>query len=278
MYDFINGLELLTVAPLSRLQVFVILLSLRVRCSAIMFSIYRKELSSFFTSLTGYLASAVFLVVVGLMMWVFPSQWNVLSVGVASLSTLFTLAPWVFLFLVPAVTMRMYSDELREGTLSLLLSRPLSLWAIVLGKFFAAVTLCALILLPTVVYMISLSWLSLTPDSIDRGATATSYIGLLLLAATYSAIGLFTSSLTPNALVAFLLAALIAVAMYVGLEGLASLPIFHGVELFVVNLGIAEHYQSIQRGVIDTRDIVYFLALISLALAAARARLAKLRA
>lgn len=243
-----------------------------------MVSIYRKELSSFFTSLTGYLASAVFLVVVGLMMWVFPSQWNVLSVGVASVSTLFTLAPWVFLFLVPAVTMRMYSDELREGTLSLLLSRPLSLWAIVLGKFFAAVTLCALILLPTVVYMIALSWLSLTPGAIDRGATATSYIGLLLLAATYSAIGLFTSSLTPNALVAFLLAALIAVAMYVGLEGLASLPLFQGAELFIVNLGIAEHYQSIQRGVIDTRDIVYFMAVIALALAAARARLAKLRA
>lgn len=243
-----------------------------------MLSIYRKELSAFFTSLTGYFSSAVFLVVVGLLMWFFPSQWNVLSVGVASVSTLFTVAPWVFLFLVPAVTMRMYSDELREGTLSLLLSRPLSLWAIVLGKFFAAVTLCALILLPTVVYIISLTWLSLTPEAIDRGATATSYVGLLLLAASYSAIGLFTSSLTSNALVAFLLAALIAVAMYVGLEGLASLPVFQGVELVVVNLGIAEHYRSIQRGVIDTRDVVYFLAVISLALAAARARLAKLRA
>lgn len=243
-----------------------------------MFSIYRKELSSFFTSLSGYVASAVFLVVVGLLMWVFPSRWNVLSVGVASVSTLFTLAPWVFLFLVPAVTMRMYSDELREGTLSLLLSRPLSLWSIVLGKFFAAVTLCALILLPTVVYLVSLSWLSLTPGAIDRGATITSYLGLLLLASAYSAIGLFTSSLTPNALVAFLLAALICVAMYVGLEGVASLPVFQGAELFVVNLGIAEHYRSIQRGVIDTRDVVYFLAVIALALAAARARLAKLRA
>lgn len=243
-----------------------------------MFSIYRKELSGFFTTLTGYLASAVFLVVVSLLMWVFPSQWNVLSTGVASMGSLFTLAPWVFLFLVPAVTMRMFADELREGTLSLLLSRPLSLWAIVLGKFFAAVTLCALILLPTAIYLITLSWLSVTPDAIDRGATIASYLGLLLLAAVYAAIGVFTSSFTSNALVAFLTAALISVALYVGFEGAALLPIFHGTELFVVNLGIAEHYRSIQRGVVDTRDIVYFLAVIALALAAARTRLAKFRA
>ena len=235
-----------------------------------MFSIYCKELSSFFSTLTGYLAGAVFLVVVGLLMWVFPSQWNVLSTGEASAGTLFVLAPWVFLFLVPAVTMRLFSDELREGTLPLLLSRPLLLWDIVLGKFCAAVTLCVLTLLPTVIYLASLSWLSSSPDAIDWGATITSYLGLLLLAAVYSAIGLFTSSLTSNALVAFLLAALIAVA--------ALLPSLQGVEYLVVNLGIAEHYKSIQRGVIDTRDVVYFVAFIALALAAARARLAKLRA
>lgn len=243
-----------------------------------MFSIYCKELSSFFSTLTGYLAGAVFLVVVGLLMWVFPSQWNVLSTGVASAGTLFVLAPWVFLFLVPAVTMRLFSDELREGTLPLLLSRPLSLWDIVLGKFCAAATLCVLTLLPTVIYLASLSWLSSSPDAIDWGATITSYLGLLLLAAVYSAIGLFTSSLTSNALVAFLLAALIAVAAYVGFEGIALLPSLQGVEYLVVNLGIAEHYKSIQRGVIDTRDVVYFVAFIALALAAARARLAKLRA
>lgn len=243
-----------------------------------MFAVYRKELSGFFTTLTGYLASAVFLVIVGLLMWVFPSRWNVLSTGTASVSTLFTLAPWVFLVLVPAVTMRMFADELREGTLSLLLSRPLSLWNIVIEKFLAAVTLCALILLPTAIYLFSLSYLSVAPGAIDRGATATSYLGLLLLAAVYSAIGIFTSSLTPNALVAFLLAALISVAMYVGFEGAAALPIFQGRDFLLVNFGIAEHYQSIQRGVIDTRDLVYFFAVTALALAAARARLAKLRA
>jgi ABC-2 type transport system permease protein len=224
-----------------------------------MFTLLRKEISGFFSSLTGYIVMIVFLLANSLIMWVMPGQWNLLDSGYAGLDTLFVLSPWLFLFLVPAVTMRLLAEERRSGTLELLYSRPVGEGAIIYGKFLASVVLVLISLLPCIVFVISVWVLGETPGNLDRGGIAGSFIGLILLAAVYSAIGLFASSLTENQVVSFILAAVLAFVVFTGFDSIALLPGLSSVDEYVSRIGINEHYKSISRGVLDIRDVAYFI-------------------
>ncbi|MDY0254751.1 MAG: gliding motility-associated ABC transporter permease subunit GldF [Tenuifilaceae bacterium] len=226
-----------------------------------MYAIFIKELNSFFSSLTGLIAAIVFLVVNGLFIWVFPGELNVLDGGYSTLDTLFIMAPWVFLFLVPAIAMRTFSEEKRTGTIELLLTRPITDVHLILGKYFAVVTLVIIILLPSLIFFLSVYLLGSPVGNIDTGGTWGSYIGLFFLAAGYAAIGVFASSLTQNHIVSFIVGILISFFLYIGLESIASVYLLKDVEHILVSLGINEHYQSLSRGVIDSRDIIYFVGL-----------------
>jgi len=224
-----------------------------------MLAIYRREISSFFTGMTGYIVIFVYLLINSLFMWILPGEWNVLDSGYASLESLFIISPWVFLFLVPAVTMRMVAEEKRSGTLELLLSRPLTEGHIVYGKYLAAVTLVLLALVPCVIYYISVSVLGDPPANIDRGGTMGAGLGLFFLAAVYAAIGIFSTTLSSNQVVAFIIAVITGFILFVGFDSFALLPGLKKLDEFIIGLGINEHYKSISRGVIDLRDIVYFV-------------------
>lgn len=229
-----------------------------------MLSIYRKEINVFFSSLIGYIALSVFLVGIGLFVWVFPDT-NVLDYGYATLDTLFYAAPWVFMFLIPAITMRSFAEEIGTGTIELLVTRPLTDLDIILGKYFAAFTLVAFSVLPTLIYFYSVYHLGLPRGSIDTGATWGSYIGLLLLGAVFTAIGIFASSITRNQIVAFILALFLCFFFYIAFESLSSINVFYAsTDDIIEMLGINYHYVSISRGVVDTRDIIYFLSIIAL--------------
>jgi ABC-2 type transport system permease protein len=229
-----------------------------------MFAIFRKEINGFFSSLTGYFVIIVFLVVNSLFMWVFPGEWNILDSGYAGLDTLFFLSPWVFLFLVPAVTMRMIAEEKRLGTIELLYSKPLSEREIIWGKYLASVTLVLLSLLPCIVYYLSVYYLGETPGNLDKGAIMGAFTGLFFLAAIYASAGMFSSSLTDNQVIAFIIAVLISFFMFMGFDSFAYLPGLKKFDEFVIGLGINEHYKSMSRGVIDLKDIIYFIAVSSI--------------
>jgi len=229
-----------------------------------MIALFRKEISSFLSSLIGYLVIAVFLLITGLFLWVFPNDFNILDFGYANLDGLFILAPFVFLFLMPAITMRSFADEQRSGTIELLLTKPLSDLSIVAAKFFASLVLVGFALLPTLIYYFTVYRLGQTVGNLDAGGIWGSYIGLFLLAAAFVAIGLFCSSLTDNQLLAFILAVFLSGFLYMGFDMIYSLSLFGSVDLFIKNLGIAAHYSSISRGVVDTRDLLYFLSVIIL--------------
>lgn len=227
-----------------------------------MYSLFLKELSSFLSSLLGYVVIIVFLLVIGLFLWVFPTDFNLLDYGYANVDGLFIIAPFVFLFLIPAVTMRSFSDEKKSGTIELLFTRPLSDMQIILAKYFAAFSLVILSLLPTLVYYYSIWQLGLPPGNIDSGGFWGSFIGLLFLGATFTSIGVFSSSLSDNQVVAFILAIIISAFTYMGFDFIYSLELFGSIDLFILSLGISSHYSSISRGVVDTRDVVYFLSVI----------------
>jgi ABC-2 type transport system permease protein len=229
-----------------------------------MLSILRKEITGFFSSLTGYIVIIVFLFANSLIMWIMPGQWNVLDSGYAGLDTLFIISPWLFLFLVPAVTMRMFAEEKRLGTLELLLSRPLSEGSVIYGKFFAAVALVLISLLPCIVFFISVWILGETPGNLDHGGTAGSFIGLFFLAAIYTSIGLFASSITDNQVIAFILAIVLCFFLWTGFDYLSTMPLLSKADEFIVRLGINDHYRSLSRGVIDSRDIAYYIFVVIL--------------
>jgi ABC-2 type transport system permease protein len=220
-----------------------------------------KEIRSFLSSVQGYVVIAVFLLLTSLFMWGFPGSLHVLDQGYATLDSLFYVAPWVFMFLVPAVTMRSFSEEKRTGTIELLFTRPLTDLQIILAKYSAAVVLVLLSLLPTLIYYWSILQLGNPPGNIDHGGTIGSYLGLLFLSAGFAAIGVFASSISDNQVVAFLLALFISFICYSGLDQLASFDLLGPADRFIQKLGIAEHYDSMSRGVIDTRDVVYFTSL-----------------
>ena len=226
-----------------------------------MFTLYKKELSSFFSSLMGYLTIIVFLLLTGLMLWVFRTSFNILDYKYAGLDGLFLLGPFLYLFLIPAITMRMLAEEKKNGTMELLLTKPLSEFTIVLSKFLAGFTLVFISLIPTLIYYWAVYRLGDPMGNIDTGSVVGSYIGLLFLGAAFVAIGLFASSLTSNQIIAFIIAALLCAFCYMGFDSLYALV--HGkFALLLRSLGLQAHYESISRGVVDTRDVIYFLSVI----------------
>ncbi|TKG90411.1 gliding motility-associated ABC transporter substrate-binding protein GldG [Puteibacter caeruleilacunae] len=229
-----------------------------------MFSLIKKEINSFLSTIAGYLVVVLFLAITGLFLWVFPGNFNIIEGGYASLIGLFQIAPWVYLLLIPAVTMRLFAEEKKSGTLELLMTRPLSAVEVVGAKYLAALFIVLLSLVPTLVYYYSVYQLGDIPGNIDTGATWGAYIGLFFLSAIYVAIGLFTSSITNNQIVAFLLAVTLSFLMYIGFDFIGQLSFNPDLQAMFVGLGINEHYLSISRGVIDTRDIIYFCSVIGM--------------
>lgn len=231
-------------------------------------SIFLKEINTFFSSLIGYIVIGVFLVMMGLLLWVFP-EFSILDGAYANLDTLFEVSPMVFMFLIPAVTMRSFAEEKQSGTIELLATKPVTDWQIVSGKFLACLALVVFALLPTALYYVSVCQLGDPPGNLDSGGILGSYIGLVFLAAGFTAIGVFASSLTNNQIVAFVLATFLCFFTYLAFDFLSRLPIFFGkTDDIVQSVGIAYHYDSMSRGVLDSRDVVYFLSIISLFLAA----------
>lgn len=222
-----------------------------------MFAILKKEINSFFASPIGYLVIAIFLVLNGLFLWVFRGDFNILNYGFADMSPFFLLAPWILIFLIPAVTMRSFSDERKQGTLELLLTKPLSHLQIVLGKYFGALILIIIALLPTLLYVYTIYALGNPTGNLDVGSTLGSYFGLLFLVAAYTAIGVFTSTLSDNQIVSFILSVFLCFLFYIGFEGISEFSSSTLIEQF----GMSYHYRSMSRGVLDTRDIIYFLSL-----------------
>ena len=239
-----------------------------------MYALFKKEISNFLSSLIGILVIVVFLLITGLFLWVFQSDFNLLTYGYANLDGLFILAPWVFLFLVPAVTMRSFAEENRTGTIEMLLTKPLSDWQIILAKFLASVCLVLLALIPTGVYYFSVYRLGFPMGNLDSGSIFGSYIGLFLLSSSFIAIGTFCSAVTNNQILAFILSVFLCGFIYIGFEFIYSFSLFGPIDLFIQRLGIAAHYSSISRGVVDTRDILYFLSVMALFLSATKLVLA----
>lgn len=237
-----------------------------------MVSILRKELNSFFSSLIGYIAILVFLLICGLFMWVFDN--NILDFGYANLDKFFLFAPWVLMFLLPALTMRSFADEFKSGTIELLSTLPLKSRDIVLGKFIAAFILVIFSILPTLLYVYSIYILS--KGNIDSGGILGSYIGLLFLAGAFTAVGLFCSSLSNNQVIAFIVAVFANFILYAGFESISRLDVLgNGIDYVVSQIGMQFHYNSISRGILDTRDLVYFISVIVLFIYASDLSLSK---
>ena len=228
-----------------------------------MWMICKKEWQQFFSSLTGYIALVVFLLLNGLFLFVFPDT-SILDFGYATLQSFFNLAPWILLFLVPTITMRSLADEFKAGTFELLKTLPLTPAQIVLGKFYGTLLIVVTALLPTIIYAFTVQKLSVT-GGIDMGATIGSYMGLIFLAAVFTSIGICTSSFTNNTVVAFITGAFLCFLLYNGFDAISKLPVFNaGMDYYIEMLGINFHYKSISRGVVDSRDIIYFIGMILL--------------
>lgn len=227
-----------------------------------MLTLLKREINSFLSSITGYVVIGVFLLVNGLFLWVFPLDFNILNYGYAGLDGLFSLAPFVFLFLIPAITMRSFADEKRGGTLEFLFTKPLSELDIILAKYLAGLLLVIISLIPTLVYVFAVYKLGSPPGNLDMGGTWGSYLGLLFLGAGFVAIGIFCSTLTSNQIISFILALIVSAFFYAGFETIYTFDLFGPVDLTIKSLGIADHYQSMSQGVIDSRDVIYFLSLI----------------
>lgn len=238
-----------------------------------MYTLLRKEISTFLSSLIGYAVIIVFLLVNGLFLWVFPMQFNILDYGFAGIDNFFMLAPWVFMFLIPAITMRSFAEEHRTGTMEMLLTKPITDTEIIVAKYLAGVILVLFSILPTLVYYFTVYRLGMPPGNLDQGGTWGSYIGLLFLGAGFVAIGIFASAISNNQIVSFLVAVFLCGFMYTGFEFIYNLSIFGSVGLFINRLGINAHYTGMSRGVIDTRDVLYFLSLIAIFLMLTRFRL-----
>jgi ABC-2 type transport system permease protein len=231
-----------------------------------MLAIFKKEIHQFFSSITGYVAIILFLLANGLLLFVFPDT-SLLDYGYANLDPLFELAPMIYLLLIPAITMRSFADEFKTGTMELLSTKPLSWWQIVGGKFSAGLLIVLISLIPTFVYYIAIWQLSANPATLDNGGMAGSYTGLFLLGAVFTAIGVWSSSLTTNSVIAFLTAIFTCYIFYYGFDALSKVPAFSGsADYYLQMAGIRFHYTSISRGVIDSRDIIYFFSVIGLML------------
>lgn len=231
--------------------------------------VFAKEIGGFLNSLIAYIVVGVFLTVIGLLTWVFKDT-SVLDNGFADLETLFTLGPYVFVFLIPAITMKSFAEERKLGTMELLLTKPLSDWDILLGKFLAAVVLVFFALLPTLIYYYTVYALGNPVGNVDSSGTAGSYIGLFLLGAIFCSIGILASSVTNNQIVAFLLAAFLCFLFYSGFDSFSALILAGDQGLLIKQFGILYHYESLSRGLIDSRDVIYFVSVCSVFLLATK--------
>jgi ABC-2 type transport system permease protein len=229
-----------------------------------MFTLLNKEINGFLNSLIGYIVMIVFLLMTGLFLWVFPLQFNVLDFGFAGLDGLFIIAPFVFLFLIPAITMRSFADEKKSGTLELLMTQPLTDLQVILAKYIAGIILVMIALLPTLVYYVSVYMLGLPPGNLDSGSIWGSYVGLFFLGASFVAVGIFASSVTDNQIISFILAVFISFFLYMGFEFIYSFLVSGKAGLIIQSLGLNAHYSSMSRGVLDTRDLVYFMSVTAL--------------
>jgi ABC-2 type transport system permease protein len=238
-----------------------------------MYALLKKEIRSFLSSLIGYVVITVFLLITSLLLWIVPGDSNILENGYANIDPLFVMAPWVFLFLIPAITMRSFAEERKAGTIELLFTRPVGDLQIILAKFLAGFLLVAFSLIPTLVFYYTVSKLGNPPGNLDTGGMWGSYIGLLFLGGAFVALGIFASSLTDNQIISFVLAVVFCVFCYIGLDVMSSIPFFGKAESFLVSLSINTHYKSLSRGVIDTRDMLYFFSLIGVFLLATRTTL-----
>ncbi len=228
-----------------------------------MIAILKKEIQSFFSTTMGYLVVGIFLVVNGLFLFVFTGPYNILDNGFADLGPFFNLGPWIFIFLIPAICMKSFSEENKQGTMELLLTKPIGEWNLVWGKFSGAFLLTIIALIPSVLYVVTIYQLGDPVGNLDLGALLGSYLGLILLAASYTAIGIFSSSLSSNQITAFIIAVFLCFLGFFAFESVTDYQLFdssYGIEY----LGMSYHYKSMSRGVIDTRDLIYFLSLICL--------------
>ena len=238
-----------------------------------MWSVCKKELRQFFSSLTGYIAIIVFLLVNGLVLFVFEN--NILDFGYATLDRFFQLAPWILLLLIPAITMRSFADEFKSGTYEILQTRPLSRWQIIFGKYLGSLIVVLIALVPTLIYFFTVQNLS-SGEGIDPGATIGSYIGLIFLAAVFTAVGVCCSSFTNNAVIAFIISLIACSLLYYGFSAISRLPgLSSGADYYIEMAGIDFHYHSVSRGVVDTRDLIYFLTISALFLAVTNRNLLK---
>jgi ABC-2 type transport system permease protein len=226
-----------------------------------MYSLLKKEVKSFLSSFLGYVVIIVFLLIVSLFLWVFPGEFNILENGYASLDGLFMIAPWVYLFLIPAITMRSFADEKRSGTIELLLTKPLTDLDIILSKYFAGIVLVIFSIAPTLIYYVLVYQIGNPVGNIDIGATNGSYLGLIFLASAFVSIGIFASSITENQVISFIISLFLCFIAYQGFDSFSSLALFRGIDNIIANLGISQHYMSMSRGVVDTRDILYFMGI-----------------
>lgn len=230
-----------------------------------MINIYLKEINSFLSSLIAYIVIIVFLVAMGLLVWVFPET-NVIDYGYAEMDTFFSMGPFVLMFLIPAITMKMLAEELNTGTIEILLVKPVTTFEIILGKYFAALTLVTVAILPTTVYYFSLYQLAIPVGNIDTAGILGSYTGLFLLSAVFCAIGILTSSLTQNQVVAFIIATFTSFILFTGLNSLAGINVWSNLSLPLSKISLEYHYNAISKGLLDSRNIIYFLSVISVLL------------
>ncbi len=228
-----------------------------------MLAILKKEFNGFLNSLIAYIVMTVFLVAIGMFMWVFPES-SVLDYGFADMQTLFNMAPWVFLFLIPAITMRSFAEEKREGTIELLLTKPISELQLILGKYFAALLLALFALLPTLIYYYTVYELGNPRGNVDSAAVVGSYLGLAFLAGVFAAIGIFASSVSSNQIISFVIAIFLCFIFYTGFDSIASIPAWGSYSYYISQFGIAYHYTAISKGLIDSRNVIYFISVIAL--------------
>ncbi|REE79745.1 ABC-2 type transport system permease protein [Lutibacter oceani] len=226
-----------------------------------MIPILKKELTSFFASPIGYLVIAVYLLINGLFLWIFEGDFNILHAGFADLNSYFFLAPWIFIFLIPAITMRSFSDEYNNGTIEILKTKPITNWQLILGKYVGSFVLVILAIIPTLIYVYSIYQLGNPVGNINFGTTFGSFLGLLFLASAYTSIGIFSSTLSKNQIVSFIIGVIISFFLFYGFEALATYNMFGSSDYFIQKIGMADHFNSISKGVIDTRDLIYFISI-----------------
>ncbi len=225
-----------------------------------MFSIYRKEITGFLNSLIAYLVMIVFITFIGLFMWVFPDS-NIMDYGFADMESLFTFGPIAYLLLIPAITMRTFAEEKKDGTIELLMTKPLTDWQIILGKYFASFSLVVFALVPTLIYYFSVYTLGSPIGNIDSAAVFSSYIGLLLLGGVYTSIGILSSAITSNQIFSFIISLIVCYFFYDGISRMASLDLWEGSRNFLSQFSLSYHYEALSKGVLDSRNLIYFISI-----------------